>query len=431
MSVSRLVARRQLYDDMAEEGLGFSFTAVTGYAATTITTADPRFMFGGAAASAERYRGGYIYRRLRAVGEQIRMANSLTNTSSLATLTHFGPDWSTLTDTDAEMVAMDPDELHRIFEDALDELMAPCPVLLAHGPADWDMQASTTGEWDAGLTNATFAAQTTSSEVFRGARSKVLTLTGAAGYTEADSLVRFGQGQQGSAYAIVKADIGTGIFRILDQGGNTVESVSFTQEQWLLIKKHFTLGADDEGARIRILGTDNLDAIDVQMAGVVRRNEPFFYMPSWYTDKMNLKGVSRIASAVAGRETDTSLAGSIQWESLSEGTDYQKVSAQADANPFGVQILNTALMNEPLFLMIECPYSAPYGVAAPFTAETDETDCPLDLLLAQVKILLGGRYPKKYPTLKAIGAAEKVAALKEQTVPLPPRRSGFGRAFRA
>ena len=120
----------------------------------------------------------------------------------------------------------------------------------------------------------------------------------------------------------------------------------------------------------------------------------------------------------------------MKWEALKEGQDYQFFRNEADANPFGLQILNTSLMEEPLFLVVECPYSAPYGLTVNFSAETDETDCPLDLLMGQAKILLGERYPQKFPGLAQLGVWEKVNILKGKRNPLPPKTSGWRTAFR-
>jgi hypothetical protein len=427
MSSTLTVARRQFYDDLAGYEFGFNFTGINPCGAANTKTLDHRFMLGGTSAVAERFRGGHLFWPGSIAAERKRIADSLSVAAGVATLTHYGPDRTEVTLTDVEILSMDPDELIRMFGDALNGLKVDCFVPLGHGPTDGDMQKSLHADWDD--TTATFEKQTTASEVFAGARSGTLTLSAGGGYTQAATTYRMGSSKSGWMHAIAKADIGTGIYRIVDSGGTTVQSISFSQESWLYMTKQFSLSSTQELIRPRLMGTDNLDQIDWQSAWFVKDGEYLFDAPSWLGERDELRGLAVGRLGGAGPDDDTYLAAGMQFDELKEGVDYQFIRRFADATPHQIRLLNKGLISRPLFTIVACPYSAPYGVSAAFTAESDTTTCPLDLLLAQMKILLGERYGQRFPGLYDKGVTEKITALSKAMSPLPPEQNTWPMAF--
>ena len=147
-------------------------------------------------------------------------------------------------------------------------------------------------------------------------------------------------------------------------------------------------------------------------------------------EKDQLVGIAVGTPQAAGPDADTSYFNSFKYEEIEQGRQFSFHRRYGDANPYQVEILDKSLLNKPLFFIVSSPYSAPYGVAAAFTAETDTTTCPVTLLMAQMKILLGERYPDRFAGLFEIGAAEKLNALKEHKNPEPVKAFGWSHSFR-
>ena len=122
MSNTLVVARRQFYDETSGYGWAFSLTLTNSYGTGNIQSIDPRLNYLGTSAVVEDYRGAFIFRPDRAAGDTKRMLDSLTVSGGTSTITHFGPVWSNTSDTNGEIIGMDPDELIRMFGDALDQL---------------------------------------------------------------------------------------------------------------------------------------------------------------------------------------------------------------------------------------------------------------------------------------------------------------------
>ena len=411
--------RRQFLDENPAVGRWFDdYAAVVAGSVTVLFYADTNL-------PVEHLKGKIIYRPDAAnASDFIRIAGNLTVASGL--IAHTGASYTDVTlGTESLEIwnkrHIDPtDAFVRVANDALEYLFVECMIPLYHGPTDAAMELASTTNWTGA--NSTLAKQTTAAEVFQGLRSLSVTLTAASGYAES-GLVNMGQGEAGMSFAIAKADTGTGIFRILDGSGNTIESVSFTQEHWLFMKKQFTLDATDEQARLRLLGTDNSDQIDWGPAWIVRQREPYFSLPSWLDERFKLKGVARAKFSQPGRESDTWLAGSMELERLEEGVHYTYGVRQADANPNMIFIEPGAryLLEEPLFLIVDAPYSAPYGVASLLSAESDTTTAPLHLLIAKITELWGSSYAADFPGMREKGKDLLAQRLHPRVTALPKR----------
>lgn len=361
----------------------------------------------------------------------IRYGGDLTPASGL--IAHTGANYADTTATD-EFLEIWYDPEIRPDIDILDCLqyahkrrLVECYFPLAHGNnlanADWDMQDSLHAFWDD--SNATFVKQSTAAEVYpRGARSGTLTLSAGGGYTQSNVLLPWPKSGIGMMFGFVRADIGTGIFRVLDQDGNTVDDVDFTEREWLLVMKQFQVGSGDKSIRARLLGTDNLDQIDVTGLWFVNPNILLFNLPTNIPERAKVTGVSVGMPRQQGSDDYTWLAGSLSYEKLEEQQHFRFLRPRADANPYQIEILPAArhLLRYPLFITVDCPYSAPYGVTVAFSAETDETDCPEDELVAETEIEMATRWPKRFGSYKALGEAtlKRLAGEKHRTDALPP-----------
>ena len=408
----------QLLDEVDGLGIKLTFATVT---AGGCTTTDARINQMGADLATSRYAGRFIS---NASGDVRSITTISVPASGVVTITHAGGDWTTNGSPSTGYIrAIWPETLRSLSNDALGHIPGECFIPLYHGPTDADMQLAGVSNWSD--TNATSAKQTTAAEVLTAARSMSVTLSAGSGYTQG-GLVNMGQSERGTAFAIAKADTGTGILRVLDNGSNTVESVSFSQEDWVFLKKSFTLGSDDEGARLRLLGTDNLDQIDWQGAWIVKTNQHYFNLPTWIDERFKVKAVThwRLLTAAG---TDAWLAADYEEERLREGIDYHLIVRQANANPSGVRIdaSRADLMTEPLFLVVEAPYSAPYGVSAIFAADSDTNPCPPHLLVPYMKHLLGLHYPAVWPELAKTSAKDDLSTpgYREYAERLAPRQT--------
>ena len=428
MSTDQTTARRQLYLEVPD--FGINFTAGT-YSGGYVTTQDPRVVMGGSLVQSERYRGTYLNRPDRAAGDQVRPVGDISYGSLQVTINHDGAAWTNTTDTNVEIVAMPPDDLRsQVLNGALKKLRNRFLVPLAHGPDDHDMQASTDTEWDD--TNASFASQTTLTEVLSAKRSKALTLSGAGGYTQSADLYRMGRSRSGTLFARVKADIGTGIARLVDASGNTIASVSFSQEEWLLVKKPFSLSSTQEQIRPRLLGTDISDQIDVQDFWFVKDGALTFELPSWLSELATVRGIYRGHLMDAGDEADTYIENTMEMEALIKGTHYRHVYRPGTAHPHTIIIDRrfASYLQDPLFVDIEQPWSHPFGVSALFSAETDTTDCPLAQLMAQAKLQLYQYDPDRFADLAGTAAVEKAFWDYKLRAPTPKQDRGWSGAYR-
>ena len=423
-----LLARQALLRALPE--LGMYFSSIDALAAGSITITP----LANSLLTTSEYANNIIHRPAAATAADItRFAGLLTVASGALAVS---PNYTDTTATNETVeIWYDPTirpDIHilRLFQDALRQIKFRATIPLYHGPASADMQGSNVdSDWTE--SGATDSVQTTASEIFSNAQSLVVTDSGSGnGYT-ASAAQKVGQGRTVYFFAIVKADTGTSMLRIMDGSSNEQASVSTTQEDWMLLKKQVAFDSTDETFTMRLQEVAASDSGDWQAAWYVKADRYNFELPSWFDDTMTPVGISVGNFNVAGTESDTWLADSSKVESLIEGTDYQWIRSLGDAHILGVRILNELLLSEPLFLTLDCPWSTPYGVAASFSSETDTTDCPISLLIPQAKILIGEAY-KKFEYLIPRGSAEKLTELRQtQNNEKPPTRNrGWSRVFR-
>lgn len=402
-----LVALDQLLDEVTalniEEGaLGYKFTANVG--TTSLTTTDAEIVKLGANGPATRFQGWFGY---ASDNTEERPVGTLSVSAGTATITNLGANYTADTSSTFYLLRIPVAKIKAILNDALEYIPIECMVPLAHGPDDWHTQDSATTAWTA--SNCTIAKQTTAAQLMFGARNMSLTAT-ADGGTATSTTVPIEQGGQVIAFAILKADTGTWTVRYMDQSSNTLsQDISVTEEDWIITRKVFSMATDDEGVILRFVGTTNNDQADVQAGWIIKTWSNHFKLPTWLDERFKLKAVSFAQLRQAGRGDDQYLAAALSYTSLREGADYRLSARYQDANPTWLEMINQCYISEPVFLTVECPASAPYGVSTIFTADSDTTTVPAHVLTAYGKMLLGRRYGAdvaKWSKLEALGERE-------------------------
>ena len=387
-----------------EDALGIKLTGCTVNAGATFTTTHPEMNRLGANTPSGRLQGWYAY----AVADaEERMITTVASSAGICTVTvtlaFTGEAAATVYITRVPISV-----LLNHANIALSKILIEGMIPLYHGPDDADLQDSDTVDASWAESNATDTVQTTDAEVWQGARSLVVTDSGSGGGYTRSGVVRMGQGARGTAFAIAKSDAGTSALRVNDQGGTALETVPFTQEEWLFIKKPFGLASDDEGCVLDLLESTASAAGDWQFAWVVKEGNGAFRLPEHVDRYFRVKGVARAIFREPGSEADTWLADSVEFESLRRDSgagdgDYRFNVRHADANPNWVYILNRSLLTEPLFLILDMPASAPYGVAAALTTLASTSLVPQAWFVAYMKYMLGDFYPSLKPGLKEEG----------------------------
>lgn len=435
MTTTVLLTRRRCLQDI--EGLGEWFSAIDALAVGSFTLN----RFADSNAPTSKYKNKIVHRPAAAsAADTIRITGALTIASGL--VAHTGANYSDTTVTSESLELWNhldyyPD-LHWIRDMAtvLLQLKFRCHVPLRHGPDDADMQANNTTSWTAQQT-ATLAKQTTAGEVAENARSLSSTGDGANANGGARStLMRLWQSGLIYCHGIGKADTGTAAVRILDNSATTLQTITFTQEDWVKWFAVQQVSASVEGVRYDLLHSGVSDQVDWQYAWFVKADDyDFRFGPTgapiaWIDEDMDIKGVSVAKYRQAGGEASTWRAAPT-YELLVEGDDYWIERAQSNAITGVVHILKPALMSEDLRLEVDCPYSKPYGVASAFSAETDTMAAPLQLAVAQYAINLGTKYPARFPGVKEWGTSTKMTFL-DQLQPVskaPIRSTNWGRAW--
>ena len=378
----------QLVDDV--EGAGLKFTGTYTSSGLIFTTTDPEPARGGDVTASTRFKGAFAFFPSATSANKIRQIVSHTTATGTATFTTTGPNYNaTGTSVVGYLLFEHSDILRNYANDALEHSRVEVRVPLMHGPASGDMQGDDV-DTDWTETNATDTVQTTSSEVFQNAQSLVVTDSGSAGGYTQSALERIGQGRTVTMFGIVKSDTGTSTLIALDGSGNEQDSVLTTQEEWMLLKKRVTFDAADEQIRLRLEGTTASAEGDWQAAWYVKEDVPMFSAPAWFTERHRIIGIQRKTAMIAGSEADTWYAGSGEYVSLRGNDDpdpqYKVYRYGADASRWQIAILDKSLLTEPLYILVDAPWSAPYGTDATFSSDTSTTNMPQDEFMAAWKV---------------------------------------------
>ncbi|MGD9827087.1 MAG: hypothetical protein AB7E70_20395 [Hyphomicrobiaceae bacterium] len=403
LSLMALLAQEPgLTGKRVDDRLLYKFTAAT-IGNTSLTTTDPNIVALGSGYLAERFKGWGIY--LETAAEEREVAD-MSVSGSTATINFIGGGNATnqAGATNVWLVRTGRwSELKAAANTVLEYLPVEVSIPLRHGPDDADTQAVATTAWTAGA-NMTVAKQTTAAEVLWGRRSMSLT-SADAGTTATSTTVKFGKNEPVNAFALARADIGSWTFRVLDDAGNTLDSVTFTEEEWLFIRKSVWLESDDEGAALRFIGAANLDQADVQAAWMVDPNNNEFFLPSYADAEMKIKAIEVYRFRHAAAEPDTYLAKNVDVVRLARD-EFRFIQRPSDANPNRLRIVDRSYLQYPIFVTIETTAADAYGNALTFSADADTTDVHPHLFLAAMKAWVGGQYSSVFPQAKEMGDRE-------------------------
>lgn len=387
----------------------YKFTAAT-VAANSLTTTDANIVKLGTEYVSSRFQGWHVYLFTAAQSFTI---TSMSITGQTATLNFVGGTATVQAGaTTAYLLrCCSWAELRSAADAVLEYLPVENFIPLAHGPDSYDLQDSDVVDTDWTETDASDTPQTTAAEVFMGARSLVVTASVANGYTQS-STMRVGHNAQVAFFAIVKSDIGTSELVLFSSTSVELAKVATVQEDWMFLKKLFTVSSTVEGVFLRLREVANLDSGDWQFAWMVKQDERMFKLPATVDERFKVKGIARGIFLQSGDEADTWMAESMDLERLRSPEDdpyefdYRFIGRQADANPYWIHIEPHIRLDEPLFLILEANYANPYGVAFTFSADTSLFIGPPHLLTARLKQWIGQQYGDLFPALAALGAQE-------------------------
>ena len=422
----------QLLDE--RPGLGWKFTGTSTASGATTTTTDPEInkLF---VTADERYQSLFLYIPSAVAGSvnQIRSLTTASVSGGTATLTGRGNFDATFTAVTHYLLAIHPDVLRRLGNDALELEYHEILQFLYHGPDSGDMQGSTV-DTDWTETNATDSTQTTDAEVFSGVQSFVITDSGSGGGYSQSGLSPIGQGKAAHCHFILKADTGTSTPTVLDGSGNVQDSIPVTSEDWVYAYKRVQFDAADEQIRLRLTGTSASAAGDWQLACFVKEGNGRFTLPEFIDRRYKVRAVCTVEFTERAAEADTWLADSMVLTRLKPGEDYRINIRQGDAKPnvvyFTREAINRGVLSKLLCLVVDEPWTTNHGVSGTFSTDDSTTLCPFRPLVERCKQLIGKRYPRNFPGLDSEGADEVMQSSILDSQELPKRelriRSFFG-----
>lgn len=382
-----------IIDDVVRmPGLGLKLVVSTSSSAATATTVSPRLA--RVNPRSKDHNGKYLWiPSAAAADDQVRSIDyyewsGTTTTINFHDTSNFAESLSSVA---AYILPSHPDVYMAATNEGLEKTHVRVEVPLMHGGSD--MQG---GSVDAYWTeaNATDTVQTTASEVLRGAQSLVVLDSGSGGGYTASGSYRVGQGKGIILHMEAKADTGTGELQVIDGSSNEQDDITFTEEQWIAARKRVDFDAADELFTLRLVSVGASDSIDWQRVWFVRKGEYNFILPSWITNDYVVRGLFRRRYLTPANDSGSTdelwLAESNDDDLLYEDHDYKAYKRSADANPHRVTLLKPAHdIEDPLIMLVDCPWSAPYGVSTVYTSYTSTTQCPKTLAVALTLKYLG------------------------------------------
>ena len=398
--------RRQLFDELDGMDFGFNFTA-SGGSATTVTSNDPRIR--DSRLGLNQYEHAYIFRPTLGTTDVdgVRTAGDLTSSTGSLAQTGLSYAVSPVTTDSVELLAIHPAVLHNMINDALEQEYTEWEGPLVAGPTDHDMES--TSVWgtvtDTTTSNVTATKQTTAAEVFSGQRSSNFIATSASGYAQSAN-VPIRTGASILYWAILKADIGTVTMSLRQSDGTVIDSATaLTEENFSFLRRIVSTSAI-EGVRVRFTLTTSADEADVDIVGVQPYAHNRIYLPSWANEVWKVKSLGYLTFADSvGTGGDAYNAHSMRVNRLSPAS-WRYVWQPQTANVSWIEVQDSNLTQYPLWVTGMRPWSD-FGT---LTADTDETQCPLHLVVRRTKLMLGTRYPQRFPGLAQMAFAEIQAA---------------------
>lgn len=426
----------QIIDDFprwpSEGWLGIkATTTITNAAATATVTAEVLAAL-GSSESSDKFNGcGVWIPSAAAAADQFRLVAvagfAFTATASVVTLTmtntsNYGENLSA-----AGYIlrpGIDPDYLIAVFNDALEEITTETyePIKTI---GDSLQGSAVDSDWTE--SNATDTVDTTASKLGAfGLQVFDVTDSGSGGGYTQMALSRIPQGTRGRLHGIVQSVTGTSTLALVDGSGNVQGSIPTTQLADIYMGKEVTFDAADEQARLRLVQTTASGEGYWTAAWFTRADQTQFKLPSYLDARYKVDQVVRREYHDAGTEADTWLADSYEDIPLAYNDDYRFVYRGADGNASHVVFTERgkAYLDQPLFVVVTCPYSAPYGKSSTFSAYTSTNPAPVRLLVPMAQLLLGRRWPEAFGSAEEQGQqrlAERVIPRKNEGEPMPPR----------
>ena len=199
-TVTGTVLLDQMLDDVPELGIKFVGTATAS--GQTVTTDNAIINRGGANKPATDLQGRFLYIPGETGDDQIHSITTVSVAAStgLTTITTLDSYDSTTTDGTMYILAVHPDVLRNLFNDALELEYTDITLPLTPEIVDGDMQTSDVTNWSD--TNATGTKVTTASNVLYGIRGFRVALSGANGYSATAAASRIARGKTFRAWAI-------------------------------------------------------------------------------------------------------------------------------------------------------------------------------------------------------------------------------------
>ncbi|MDZ4250769.1 MAG: hypothetical protein U0990_11895 [Candidatus Nanopelagicales bacterium] len=366
--------------------------------------------------------------------DNIRFAGALTPASGL--LAHTGDNYTdtTVGTEAAELwywgVRPDTDILPAINRALRAVYFDTCYEALSHLiNQDGSMVLPTDTSWTNVGSPTTSAKAVTARRTPWGIRSYQLTNANDGEGTQSATVAAL-EGEQVSAWSIASLNAGTSAeLQLYDVTGSAdfsslevthdEESPCFLHQPWVVTP------TDSKEIATRHIGNGATADVFWNQAWLYLMDHLRINLPSHIDDGWKIHDIFQ-ARPRATRTANVYHAENVELKRLIEGTDYDIITGQNDANPVAVMLAHSSLMSYPLFLQTRRSY-AEYGT---FALEADTTTCPEDLIVARAEMeILRTIYMTKFPnegkwaSLYAWANAE----FEEHSKIRPPTRAGTQR----
>jgi hypothetical protein len=244
------------------------------------------------------------------------------------------------------------------------------------------------------------------------------------GYTQM-GLTRIPQGTRGRLHGLVQSITGTSTLAIVDGSGNVQDSIGTTQMAEVYLGKDVSFDATDEQARLRLVQTTASGEGYWTSAWFTRADQTVFKLPSYLDARYKIDQVVRRVFHDSGTESNTWLADSYEDVPLAVNDDYYFSYRGGETQPVVVfTAKGKQYLSDPLFVVVNGPYTAPYGKSTVFTSLASTNPCPARTLAAYMVYLIGLRNPDAFPGYEGFGrarVAERVLPRKNESRPMSPR----------
>lgn len=379
------------------EGLGRKLTASASSGGVTATTTDSWVLSladqDGTAIETYLNRFYALLPDMAAAADQVRSVLKHAISAGTATITVNGANFSgAISSKSIYLLSRDPTTILGWINEGLrdERLLVTCETWLSSGPDDGDMQASGVTSWTS-HGSPTVAKDTTAADIYQGQR--VLSVTNqAANEGVYSSTVGMAHGKSGTAYALALPAAASAVMAVQNNSGADLETVSCTQDTWMLLKKRFKLGDTDEGARFDLRASGASDVHLWQAVAIVRDNATLYRLPTWIRHDHEVLSIATVEAGEPGDEPDTYLADDLRLETLSAKWDYRVNVRHADQQPYSIRLTNegkSRAQGKLLQLTARVPYGRAYNGTGTLADWSSSCYAPLEQVVAATQEIIG------------------------------------------